>query len=783
MINLKNKIDSFFISLLNSKYSILIFFIVCIKPYFMYKNSYINLICNIIFFSLIIIIYYVNFFNKKKVSKFQYALLTYLAIILIPTIFISKDYSAWVKMFLKFTSVSLYSEYLIKHNLLYFFKYASYSFALLIILTFITTIIFPNGIFGTDMILLGYDNETVVIMLMGSMFIWIANYYQYITKHERIYYYTGYLALIMTFVVYLIRWSVGALIGCFVIFLFLLLYYLKRKFNIFKKIHSFFSAKRLYILSFILFILIVVLGVQKYFSFIIVDILHKDLTLSGRVTIWNNYIGLIKDNLLIGIGYSTNRILFDAYHSHNQFLNVILESGLLGLVLYFRLWFKSLKSIDNNSNDNFLIFLIKITLFSYLIFTLVDMIHSSELIYVILVLGYYSPFISNSMNKEKNNKRKILFLIDSGQPIPAFNGGAIETLVDSLLSNNEDANIDVISISNHVNFYKNNIHYNYINYSFIIKFILKCYNYLRRKLLNMNNYCIFSTDVYDYLESNNKLSYYNYLIIENSPDIILKLKNKVDSKFILHLHNDYNVLCFNYKSLSYYDKIICCSKYIAKRYQTICENKNIECVYNGVNTNQLLKYKNDKEKIRNDLNIPINKFVFGYCGRICEDKGTIEVIQSFIEIYKKNKSVCLLITGNSSFNNSRITPYVEKVISLISKYKECIIFTGYLDHGYIGKFYTAIDCFVQASKVNEACPLTIIEANVNNKMVVSTNSGGIPEIVKKENILIPQDFKNNDLYLAMKKVISNKHIYKQDDYIMKFSDTTFCKNFWHTVFK
>ena len=106
------------------------------------------------------------------------------------------------------------------------------------------------------------------------------------------------------------------------------------------------------------------------------------------------------------------------------------------------------------------------------------MIHSSELIYVILVLGYYSPFICNSMNKEKNNKRKILFLIDSGQPIPAFNGGAIETLVDSLLSNNEDANIDVISISNHVNFYKNNIHYNYINYSFIIKFILKCYNSL-----------------------------------------------------------------------------------------------------------------------------------------------------------------------------------------------------------------------------------------------------------------------------------------------------------------
>ena len=100
----------------------------------------------------------------------------------------------------------------------------------------------------------------------------------------------------------------------------------------------FFNAKNYLIINIEAFILMVLLKLQRIFEFLIVGILGKNLTLSGRIYIWDRTITLILQNPLFGYGveynegraskyalrtlYHTSSKLasFAGLHAHNRFL-------------------------------------------------------------------------------------------------------------------------------------------------------------------------------------------------------------------------------------------------------------------------------------------------------------------------------------------------------------------------------------------------------------------------------------------------------------------------------
>lgn len=113
---------------------------------------------------------------------------------------------------------------------------------------------------------------------------------------------------------------------------------------------------RFYILgAFVISIGVVFFRIQNYFGFIIEELFGKGLDLTNRTTIWDFAIQQIKLNPFIGSGMNTNTgtILIGNtyYYSHNLILEILVSSGIIGLLLYFNIFRSSLKFLIRNIKD------------------------------------------------------------------------------------------------------------------------------------------------------------------------------------------------------------------------------------------------------------------------------------------------------------------------------------------------------------------------------------------------------------------------------------------------
>lgn len=92
-------------------------------------------------------------------------------------------------------------------------------------------------------------------------------------------------------------------------------------------------------------------------KFILVDIMHKDVTFTGRTGIWNLAIRIIAEEPIFGYGegmgsftagdYWTNFIVHSG--AHNQFLQIMLFGGIVSLVFYLLAWIEVWKALQNAS--------------------------------------------------------------------------------------------------------------------------------------------------------------------------------------------------------------------------------------------------------------------------------------------------------------------------------------------------------------------------------------------------------------------------------------------------
>ena len=74
-----------------------------------------------------------------------------------------------------------------------------------------------------------------------------------------------------------------------------------------------------------------------------------------RIRLWQSSLNLIRDNWLLGVGYSDFYQIFGQYKvpfdyrglsdPHNIYLKVICHSGILGGLAYINLWFQDLRKI------------------------------------------------------------------------------------------------------------------------------------------------------------------------------------------------------------------------------------------------------------------------------------------------------------------------------------------------------------------------------------------------------------------------------------------------------
>jgi O-antigen ligase len=281
------------------------------------------------------------------------------------------------------------------------FKYGLQSILILfevyITLNFLSIILFPNGIITNvfPVWILGVDNAHIVPILLGLT---VSIVYSYYTS-EKMLPRTVVLLVLATLSV-LIRKSATGVIGLLSFyFIYMALIAIIKKVKVFKLL------KYIYVLYIILFFCIVIFNLQNLFSWLVVDIMHKDITLSYRTYIWEYIIDLIKAKPFFGYGNIKSFIVYflgwphEISHAHNLALNIIYKGGLLSfsiIILNFLEFNKNLKKIKNEK----IAYCIVSFIFSILIVSLTEVFNMDYLFLMFILVAVMKGM---SVDEDFNN--------------------------------------------------------------------------------------------------------------------------------------------------------------------------------------------------------------------------------------------------------------------------------------------------------------------------------------------------------------------------------------------
>lgn len=353
-------------------------------------------------------------------------------------------------------------------------------------------------------------------------------------------------------------------------------------------------------------------------------------------------------------------------------------------------------------------------------------------------------------------------------PLPAVRGGAVESLIDFILNENEVENkvkITVFSIYNEdaeklaKKYMFSSFEYIRINKRIekLILIINKILNKLLKKKLNLNN--LYIKKVCKIINGND----YDHIIIENRPDYVPFLSKLTKTKVSLHIHNDYlnEDLKKGRVILDDCFKVITVSKYISNRLLTLGDKYNNKAfvLKNCTDTNRFNKenYSNFRRSFRERNNICKNDIVIMFSGRIHPTKGIKELMIAFKNISYTNCK--LLVVGSSWYGNNEKTAFMNEIEELSNDIKEKIIFTGFVPFSDMPMIHSVADIAVVPSIWEEPAGLVVIEAMSSGLPLLVTDAGGIPEYVDKESvIMIKRDTSLvENLTISMEELIADKH--------------------------
>lgn len=375
-------------------------------------------------------------------------------------------------------------------------------------------------------------------------------------------------------------------------------------------------------------------------------------------------------------------------------------------------------------------------------------------------------------------------------PIPAIKGGAIESIIENLIIENEvykRACFTIYSIydeeaQKECLKYKNS-KFKYIKIDTLDAKIYEIFRKIYYKLTgkSIKNYYIKS--VLKDINTNN----YDKLIIEGDKSYVNILKDNINGIGIyLHIHHD-ALKSGSEEIINNCERIITVSDYIKNR--TILNNKISEekviVLKNAVNINifNKNKYKSELNRIRESLNIDKDDIIIGFTGRLIPEKGIKELLLAMQKI-ETDKKVKLIIIGSTAFGLKSTSGYEEEIKILSNKINKNIIFTGYIHNNDIAKINSIIDIAVVPSIWDEPAGLVVLEAMALGNPLIVTNSGGIPEFVTKDCAIIIERNENliNNLSIAIKKLIIDDKLRKRmsinaRERANKFSIVNYYNNF------
>ncbi len=338
-------------------------------------------------------------------------------------------------------------------------------------------------------------------------------------------------------------------------------------------------------------------------------------------------------------------------------------------------------------------------------------------------------------------KIKLVIICPSSLPVPAVDGGAIETLIQNFIDQNEESKLlEIIVISKFSKCaYETSRLYNSCRFIWVkclridsvlnLPFML--HNFTKR-ILGKTRIPVSIDNVK--IKAIIKRLTYDFVLIEGNGVQMHYLKELVPkNKMLFHIHSFFH--CVNNSTNNYLmrvpGRIIAVSSFIRN---SLIDNLAVDGKEIIVLKNCVGKQFFEQSAFTNSgVLIDRSKINFVFTGRIVKEKGIIELIKALFKL-KDMPIWHLHIIGSfgSSFgsnhkldeDNLAREEEIKKELSAISGF---YTIHGYIENKLIPDLYKNFDLAFSPSICNDAAPLVIGEYTCSSIPVVASDQGGIPE--------------------------------------------------------
>jgi glycosyltransferase involved in cell wall biosynthesis len=361
---------------------------------------------------------------------------------------------------------------------------------------------------------------------------------------------------------------------------------------------------------------------------------------------------------------------------------------------------------------------------------------------------------------------RIAILTSGVLPVPAVQGGAVENLIDFCIDYNNRHHLHDITV-------------------YSIPPRISLWTKIMRKWYSMTHQGgYYHPTIEFFLHETMKdicRKKYDIIILENRPGYALKLKEVTDAPLVYHLHNDLlNSETKNAHKL--YDaasSIITVSDFIHRRIQTINprDTKTIT-VFNGIDIHKFATNKRLTPKVG-------QPFILIFMGRIIPEKGIEQLIDAMLQLQQYN-DIHLIVAGGSFYANSMPNAFSQQLHKKSESIGNRILFTGYINQEKLHEYLQLADAAVLPSIWDEPFGLTCVEAMAAGLPLITTRSGGIPEICKGVATIVERDDIVNNLVTAILDLYEHPEKREQMaaaglSHAKLFDKDTYAKNFFKAL--
>ena len=226
------------------------------------------------------------------------------------------------------------------------------------------------------------------------------------------------------------------------------------------------------------------------------------------------------------------------------------------------------------------------------------------------------------------------------------------------------------------------------------------------------------------------------------------------------------------------------SEFVTREYMKVC-NVPVKphVLKNAIDIKKFNKpvSVDEKNMIRNRLGLSEDDFVILFVGRIMEIKGVMELMKAVTEL--NDQHIKLMIMGSANSGKWAYSSYEKKVKKYADIHKKQIIFTGYVDNSEVYQYASVADIQCLPTLIAEAAPLVVLEAMAEGLPLVVTRSGGVVEyldkdvalIIEQENVI--QNLKDSILYMKYHPEIRKQMSENAKKRSIQYDEPMYYRNF------